>query len=196
MNKGLMALLALSLAANVFLGGFVAGRMVGGPPHERGMGRGAEFVREMSWRIRGDFEELSPAARNAFRKVFEDRRDELRGSFRETRRLRRAFSEALSADIWNRTEVEAALAALRAVESAHQATLAASLVDAFEGLSPEDRKALVAAMDRRRPDGRGRRGPRDGNGPPRPDLERRSPPPPSQIDPDTDPAPRDDPDSD
>ncbi|MEQ8934875.1 MAG: periplasmic heavy metal sensor [Amphiplicatus sp.] len=148
MNRGLTILLAVSIAANVFLGGFVAGRLLGGPPHGK-PDHSFDGGRTFSLKMAGEIEELSPEAREAFRKVFAESRERLIKNHRETKRLRKALSEALAADPWSRTQVEAAHAELRAAESAQQAALAALLIDAFEGLSAEDRKALTSAMDKR-----------------------------------------------
>lgn len=148
MNRGLTILLALSIAANVFLGGFIAGRLLGGPPHDR-LIHPAEGGRAFSFKVAAEIDELSPEAREAFRKVFGESRERLIKNHRETKRLRKALSDALAADPWNRTQAKAALAELRAAESAQQAALATLLIDAFEGLSAEDRKALTSAMDKR-----------------------------------------------
>lgn len=148
MNRTLTVLLIVSLAANVFLGGFVAGRMIGGPPH-RNFVHSIDASPGFKWRMGENLSALSPEARDAFRKAFGDSRERLVKNFRETRRLRQALSDALAADPWSRAEVEAALADLRAADNAQQAALAELMVDAFEGLSAADRKALVEAMEKR-----------------------------------------------
>ena len=175
MGRGLVVLLLISLGANVFLGGFVAGRMLGKPPQERHERHGP---RQPGMMFFEDLEALSPEARDSFKAVFKESRGELRMKFREMRRLRDEFSEALAAEPWDRTRVEAALSELRTVENAHQTELAELLIDAFEGLSPEDRKAMIDAqtvrMEARRErfkSHRGKRGERDG-----PDM----PPPPEE----------------
>lgn len=149
MNRGLTILLAISVAANVFLGGFVAGRLLGGPPQGKHVHSSFDGGRSFNWKMGREIEELSPEAREAFRNVFAESRERLIENHRETKRLRKALSEALAADPWSRTQVEAAHAELRAAESAQQAALAELLIDAFEGLSAEDRKALTSAMDKR-----------------------------------------------
>ncbi|MEQ8176898.1 MAG: periplasmic heavy metal sensor [Amphiplicatus sp.] len=187
MNRGLTILLALSVAANVFLGGFVAGRLLGGPPHDKLIHTG-DGGRAFSFKIAAELDDLSPDAREAFRKVFGESRERLIRNHREAKRLRKALSDALAADPWNRTQAEAALAELRAAESAQQAALATLLIDAFEGLSAEDRKALTSAMDNRErrkkhmrlPDKR--IGDRDGPPPLPPGEGDGFPPPPPQPD--------------
>lgn len=152
--RGLTILLMLSLAANVFLGGFLAGRWFGGPhPHRMvvhgQMDRGAGMFR--------DTRVLSEEGREAFHGVFKERRDDLRPSFREMRRLRDEFGAALAADPWDRARVEKAFADLREVEMSHQAAFSATLIDAFEKLSAADRKALVEAANSREANWRERR---------------------------------------
>jgi uncharacterized membrane protein len=63
--------------------------------------------------------------------------------------LRSEFFAALAADPWDRSNAEEALAALQAAEGAQHAALGRLLIDAFEGLSPEDRKALAEANRKR-----------------------------------------------
>lgn len=154
MGRGLTILLMLSLAANVFLGGFVAGRWFGGPPHHRvvmhgPMDRGVGMFR--------DTDVLSEEGRKAFHDVFKEKRGDLRPSFQEMRRLREEFGAALAADPWDRARVEKAFADLRAVESSHQSAFSTTLIDAFEKLSAADRKALVEAAHSREANWRERR---------------------------------------
>lgn len=170
MNRGLMILLLCSLAANVFLAGFVGGRVLGESPHAKGERRapppgGMIMIR--------DFGALPPDARESFRVVFRDRKPELRQSYHELRRRREAFAEALAADVWDRARVETALNDLRAVEGAHQTTLAHLIIDAFEGLSADERKAVIEAQAKRRDAWRDRRKIRIRKGP----GEKFSPPP-------------------
>ena len=156
MGRGLIALLVLSLAANVFLGGFVAGRFLGKPPHEtaapigehgpRGGGRGERFAH------------LSPEAREAMREIFQARRDLFREHRMERRELQRALHEAMIAEPWNREAVELAMAALREKGSEHHEAQNKVLLDALENLSLEDRKALADMQNKRRHKRGGRRG--------------------------------------
>jgi uncharacterized membrane protein len=167
-NRTLTIALAASLAANVLIAVFVAGWLAGGAPPGHGpearqpdMGGGRMLVR---------MEDVSPQTREAFRAAFDGRRDEMRLLFREARAKRRAFAEAMRADPWDRARIEAAQAELRSAETAHQAALSAMLIDAMETLSPDEREAVLASMERRGE--RGRRLYRNG--------ERRRPPPPDE----------------
>lgn len=154
MSRGLMILLLVSLAANVFFAGFVGGRVLGGPPHAKGERHGPPPAGMVMVR---DLEALPPEARESFRATFRDRKPELRRSYHELRRLRDAFAQALAADAWDRARVEASLEDLRAVEDTHQTMLAHVIIDAFESLTPDQRKAVIDAQERRQEAWRERR---------------------------------------
>ena len=162
MNKTLMAALAASLAANVFLGGFVAGRLVGrdGPPlpDDRGSRHAFGMFR--------DIEGLSEEDRAAFRSVFERQRADMRDEWRAIGGARGAFNDALAAEPWDRAAAEQALEGVIEARGAQEAAFGAMMIDAFEDLSPEGRKALIKAHEggrRRHHHGRGGRRP---EGPP------------------------------
>lgn len=156
MNKTLAALLAVSLFANIFLGGFVAGRLFGAPapgedgrfPHERlhpapSPGAGGMMLPDL---------EALPADRRAlFRESFSRRRDELRRNWAEVHERRQAFAEALAAEPWDRAKAEVALKDLMAATNAQEALFADLLIDSLEGLTAEERKAVLKESARRRP---------------------------------------------
>ena len=144
MGRGLIILLLASLAANVFLGGFVAGRYLGKPPHH-----GSPPLERM--------ESLSPEARAAVRDVFQSRRDSFREHRLERRELQRALYDAMIAEPFDREKVEAAMAALRQARDNQHQSQNKVLLDALENLSAEDRKALADMQNERR-QRRGRRG--------------------------------------
>lgn len=158
MNRGLIILLGVSLAANVFVGGLVVGRHFGGPLKHRGH-HAIEMARGFGPAGHEEFAALSPAAREAFRKAFRPNREDLREKHAEMRRLRAAVAAAVAADPWERAAVEAALADLRAAEAEQATALSMLMIDAFEGLSAADRQALVKAMESRRKGPKGQRRP-------------------------------------
>lgn len=187
MKSGLAVALFVSLAVNIFLGGFVAGRMLAGPhgfmdgpgkfaafsDHKKdgrkGPGRGAFFDGALMFPA---IEALPPEKRELFKENFEASRDVLRANRTALIEKREAFTEALTAEPWDRAKAEAALVDLRTAADAQEATLSKLLIDVFEKLSPEERKALVTATterDRRWKDGPRRRsfkgGPGDRPGP-------------------------------
>lgn len=166
-------LLAVSLAANVFLGGFVAGRLLGDPPHHR-----LAIMREGGHApipFFGAADALSPEGRRVFHDTFSGKRRDMRAAFVETQRLRQALAEALAAEPFDRARAEAALTAVQSSDAANQRAVVALVLDAAERLSPEDRKALASAHERRH-EGRRRRL-RDFNGEAGPPAEGASPPP-------------------
>lgn len=179
MNRGLAIALFASLAVNIFLGGFVVGRLAGGPPHS-GFGHPRHEAGLMMF---PDLDALSPAGREMFREVFAARHQTLREHHRDLSRRRTAFTAALSADPFDRAKAKAALAELKAATDEQETAFAALIIDAFERLSAEDRKALVEA-GARGGHWRHRKGRMRGHGsgpddfPPPPDDE--PPPPPGE----------------
>ncbi|MEM9705093.1 MAG: periplasmic heavy metal sensor [Pseudomonadota bacterium] len=191
MGRGLIILLVVSLSANVFLGGFVAGRYLGaskvedvGPPDDRA----PRFSRSVMGYARAA-RDLSPEAEAAFRDAYREKRGSFRRDRREMRRLRADLNDALRADTFDRDRASKALEAIAELDGQRRLAQQQFLLDAFEALSPQDRKAIIAARNSaserrlrerrlerkgRRPDERPdrRRGPRDQDGPP--------PPPPDQ----------------
>lgn len=154
--KVLPVVLLLSLALNVFLGGFVIGRHFGrphhGPPFERFLGPGGGPGS-------ADLQALSPEGKEIFRASFHARSEQFRETRLKTRALRKAFYAALAADPFDRRAADAALEALTVAESEAHATLLRELVAATEQLSPADRKVLAAAREKHRRKKLRRRGP-------------------------------------
>lgn len=187
MNRGLAIALFASLAVNIFLGGFVAGRLAGGHPHA---GFGHRPPHEAGLMMFPDLDVLSPAGRESFREIFAARHQTLRERHRDLSRRRAAFTAALAADPWDRAKAEAALAELKAATDEQETAFASLIIDAFEGLSTEDRKALVEAASRQG-GWRHRKGKRLRAGPPEdfPPPEKDDPRPPAG-DEEADPPPR------
>jgi uncharacterized membrane protein len=136
----LLATLAISLSANLFVGGWAVGRsfeargngvLLSGPgdePH----GRAARGV--------GRFLEGLPAeARPAVRTAFQARRAELRERLRAVRAARHGVAEAIARPDATTPQIESALAELRAREGELQATAHAAVASAVAGLPPEVR---------------------------------------------------------
>lgn len=150
MGRGLMIALAASLACNVFLGGFVAGRLLGKPPHGPPPERGMIEMRGMM----GAPGILSEEGREVFAAVFAERRDALRQSRRAAREARRAMAESLNKQPWDQAAVDQAIAAFHQAQDDHRTMQTDLFVEAYQKLSAEDRKALTEHQSRRR----GRRG--------------------------------------
>lgn len=154
MGRGIAVALALSLAANVFLGGFVAGKIAGGPRFHHGppgfdLKRGGHE----------DFADLPPAARERLKDAFLAHRADGKEMRREARALHEEFVAVLGAEPWDRAAADAVVAKFEAAEIAGRASMARLLVEAADGLSAEDRKALAAHLEKRGDERRGRRRP-------------------------------------
>lgn len=142
MNKGLALALFLSLAVNIFLGGFAVGRFASGPRHPHGDHPSMHAGPMMAPNV----EALSPEGRAAFHSVFEAERDALHRRHSALRERRAAFAAALLAEPFDRVAAEAALQDLHAVTAEQQGAFAALMIDAVEKLSSEDRKALARSI--------------------------------------------------
>ncbi len=151
MGRTVVILLALSLAANVFLGGFVAGRVAG--PNLPGFGHdgatpGGE-PRDGHGDRRAEFDALPPAVREKLKEAFRKNRVEFVETFREGRALHEDFVSILTADAFDRAAAEAAAAKIEAFEGERRRSMPRLVIDAMEGLSVEDRRALAAVVERR-----------------------------------------------
>lgn len=144
MGRGIIIALALSLAANVFLGGFVFGRMAGGP-HDRG----GPHVLGNRHDGPESFSDMTPLARESLKRAFEARRAMSREQFREASALHEEFVKVLGADVYDRAAAEALAAKFEAAESFGRAGMARLIVEAADGLSAQDRKSLADHIARR-----------------------------------------------
>lgn len=172
MGRTVTILLALSLAANVFLGGFVAGRIAGpklpgfdrhhGGHHAGGPLRGDRFA---------DLDELPPAAREKLKALFRQNRESFVATFRDERALHREFVSVLTAETFDRAAAEAVAAKIEAFNRDRRQSTPRLIIAAMDGLSVEDRRALAAIVERRMMD--------DMRGAPR-RRHRRDRPPPSE----------------
>lgn len=144
MGKGIAVALALSLAANVFLGGFVAGKIAGGPHFHKGS-HGFDFRRGGP----DEFDDLPPAVRERLKRAFIAQHAKSEDGRREARELHKEFVAALGAEVWDRPAAEAIAARFEAIEKRSRADMAMVLVQAADALSAEDRKALAEHLERR-----------------------------------------------
>lgn len=171
--KRLAIALATSLALNLFLVGFVAARAL--------WGRGAFDGREYHGREhhggehhagedhadehhghffgpRGLAGDASGGARQAMRRVLEERKDAFRQQRRSLHAARGAVSEAFAAEPFDRAALERALAELRAQTAESQRIMHESLIEVAPELSPEQRARLAKhALGRERGFGKHRR---------------------------------------
>ncbi len=157
MGRGIVIALALSLAANVFIGGFVFGQMAGGP-----LDRGGLHGFAMRHGGPEGFSDLTPAARESLKRAFEARRAASKEEFRAVRALHEEFVKVLGAEVYDRAAAEALAAKFEAAESLGRAGIARIVIEAAEGLPAEDRKSLAAHIERRGERWKGRRDHRGG----------------------------------
>lgn len=143
----LFVALAVSLAANVFLFGFAAGRFVGagGPDKPKDMafiGRPGDLL--------GASIAMSPTAREAVREAARGRFREIRRDRAEGARRRAKVREVLESDPFDRQQAEEALRALSAFAVAREEARLSLMLDVFEKLPVEERRALLEASEQRR----------------------------------------------
>lgn len=160
MGRTVTILLALSLAANVFLGGFIAGRIAGPslPGIDRhdgahpGHGPGGPYA---------EFDELPPAAREKLKALIRQDRERMAQTLREGRSLHEEFIAVLTAENFDRAAAEAVAAKIEAFQRERRPSMPRLVVETVDGLSLEDRRALAALVERRMGEDlrvRGRRG--------------------------------------
>ena len=143
MGRGIAIALALSLGANIFLGGFVAGRMLHGVAGDR------PPVGDYRGEKGGRGPELSDAARDKMRAVFKAHRPEFRQSMKEARALHAEFTRLLTAKTFDRAAVEDVAERLAAYEGERRAQFTRLIIETVDGMSLEDRKALAASFPER-----------------------------------------------
>ncbi len=168
MGRTVTILLALSLAANVFLGGFVAGRIAG--PNLPGFDRhdGARPSHGSRYGDRhAEFDALPPAVRDRLKTLFRENRASFASAFRDGRELHREFIGVLTAETFDRAAAEAVAAKIDAFERQRRPSMPRLVIEAVDGLSVDDRRAFAEIVERRMIEdlkGRGRRHHKRSNG--------------------------------
>ena len=161
MGRGLIVLLVVSLAANIFLVGAFSGRMLSKPPAPPEIARGGPPGFDHPARLMRHADQLSPESREKFRAAIRAGLPEIRAQHARINDLRRAYADALSAEPWDRDKIDAARRNLDAAANARRDLVNRTLIDGLETIAPEERAALIEAgrRDHWRP--KGRRGPPD-----------------------------------
>lgn len=144
MGRGIAVLLALSLAANVFLGGFVAGKVFSGRD-----GHGKSHVALRHHDAMDGLSEMTPAARESLKRAYMTYREGSRDRHEKTLALKSEFAAAIGADQFDRAAIEAIIEKLEAAEASGRSGMARLIVDAAEDLSLEDRKSLAKYLEKR-----------------------------------------------
>jgi Spy/CpxP family protein refolding chaperone len=123
--------LLVSLGANLFLGGMMAGRILhggfGGPRMEGVGGPG-----QMRWIMKRIAEDLPEAQRDAFRNAMDQRKDQLIADGKALHDAREAVRAAIEARPFDRAAYNNATAALQQRQEAFGAELADAVGDAIE----------------------------------------------------------------
>ena len=148
-GKRLRVLLALSLAANLFLGGVILG--TGVLKGDRG-GRGsrhASFPRAL--------EQLDPADAEALRTLMRNRGEQAEPRVQALREARREVQALMARPDYDPAAVRTALTRVRIEETALRDNLDRDLIDFAARLDPEERAAVAPLL---RKGGRGWRGDR------------------------------------
>jgi uncharacterized membrane protein len=146
-GKWLALALVVSLGANFFLGGLLAGRFAGRPPEGppvAGNGPAAAPGQQvLAQAIRLMAAALPEADRAGFEQAFFDRRREIMRANVATREARLALRDAIMAEPFDRTRIEQGFATLRARNEDVQHVLHTIAIDAIARLSTQSRQALA-----------------------------------------------------
>jgi uncharacterized membrane protein len=154
-------LLIASLAVNLLIIGSALGHRFFGHGHWRG-GRGESIG------VMGYVRHLDRDRRQTISKILSAGRPNLRELREEVRQARLAAAETIAAEPFDKAKVEAALAAIAAADQKLRTAGTASIVDAVEAMTSEERRGLVEWWKSRRP--------HHFREPPEPRRERREPP--------------------
>jgi len=123
--------LLVSLGANLFLGGMMAGRILhggfGGPRMEGIGGPG-----QMRWIMKRIAEDLPEAQRDAFRNAMDQRKDQLIADGKALHDAREAVRAAIEARPFDRAAYDNATATLQQRQDAFGAELSDAVGDAIE----------------------------------------------------------------
>jgi uncharacterized membrane protein len=137
-GRRLRILLALSLAANLFLGGlFIGGGLLRGERGERGS-RHAAFARAL--------EQLDPADAEALRTLMRTRGEQAEPRVQALRAARREVQALMARPDYDPAAVRAALTRVRIEETALRDNLDRDLVDFAARLDPEERAAITPLL--------------------------------------------------
>lgn len=153
-----------SLALNLLVAGGALGSWWthgrhGGPFGNRMLGvpRGGEEVG-----IAGFARQLPAERRQVIRKILRETKPDFAPLREEVRNARKAAAEVLASDPFDATKVRDAFAAIDAAEARLRSAARESVIKAAESMAPEERRALSAWWQERRPGLFRERGPQGG----------------------------------
>jgi Spy/CpxP family protein refolding chaperone len=123
--------LLVSLGANLFLGGMMAGRLLhhgmGGPRMEMMGGAG-----QVSWIVKRIAEDLPASQQDVFRDAMNARKDQLIAKGKDLREAREAVKAAIEARPFNRAAYDNAATEMSQRQTAFSAELADAVGDSME----------------------------------------------------------------
>lgn len=133
-----------SVALNIALVGFMAGRLAGGaPPFGMRHGHFGPSSRML--------EGASPATRDLLREAFASRQDALRTPREAVRARRKALLDAVVAEPFDRARTLAAFEAFQAADAELRGAHAGVVIDVMAKLPLTERRALIEALAQQRP---------------------------------------------
>ena len=148
MGRGLIIVLVISLALNVFAVGFYSGRVISGdgpPPHKMDKpGRPDHPMALLSFA-----RELPPEIRREFRGKIREQLPSLRENHGEVVKIRMELANLLSEEEYDRDAVAAKFVEMNAIQDSQRAAFNEAFLDALETLPPEERRRMIErAMER------------------------------------------------
>lgn len=139
-TRGLTVLLLLSLGANLFLGGLLAGRITGEAAH------GSHTRRS----IQAMLAALPAAKRELVRREIDAAMPQVRRAFAALQEARAALAEQLARSSLDVAAVERGFAEVQVHTDAIRAELQRAIMRALPALTEEERRALAQVLARQR----------------------------------------------
>ncbi len=135
-GKWIRVALIASLGANIFLGGFIAARLVGPQPH-----LAAPTVIDL--KLRSLPQGLSAEAREELEDSLRGNRHEIRSAYRDYRDQQREINRLLTDELLNEPEIMRAQSELRALNAQIQAQMQRALMEAVKEMKTEARRGMI-----------------------------------------------------
>ena len=150
MGRGIVIALVASLGLNIFAVGFLAGRMIhkdSPPPIENAVPRGIENP----FRLLRHADALPAESREAFRDAIRSELPSMRAQRHAQRAAHKRLAALLAAEEWDRAAIQKEFDALAVSQNEQRQVFNDAFLNAFETLSAEDRRLLMALSQDRRP---------------------------------------------
>lgn len=135
-EKWIRVALIASLGANIFLGGFIAARVIGPGPELTGL-------KVVDLKLRGLPQGLSAVAREELEDSLRGNRREIRSAYRDYQQQQREINRLLTEDLLNEPEIMRAQSTLRALNAQIQAQMQRALMHAVKELNIEARREMI-----------------------------------------------------